>query len=137
MADFTWYGSDMPVLAGGFLGGMTDKDIAQIIGGLKENIEPADKDLDEKGYDTDEIEHRKEGKKHNKKNKIVVLDNLSSSDSSSSEEPQNDEEDDLITEKLIDPVQELEKRMKRITGGGDVLQTLVTLIPTIFPKSYM
>ena len=135
MSDLAYYGDEMPVLAGGFLGGMTDKDIAKIIGGLGENIEPVDKDLDEKGYDTDEIEHRKEEKKHKHKNKVLILDNLSSSDSSSNEELEDD--DELIIDKPSDPVKELEKRMQRITGGGNVLQTLIALIPTIFPKSYM
>lgn len=130
------YGDGLPILAGGFLSELKDGDLEKIIGGLGENIEPSDKDLDEKGYDTDEIEKRKEEKKYKKRNKIIILDNLSSDSSDNDDDLAQTSDDDIGLIKIIDPVKELEKRMAKVSGGGNVLQILVNLIPEIFPKSY-
>ena len=130
------YAEGLPILAGGFLSDLKDGDLEKIIGGLGENIEPTDKDLDEKGYDTDEIEKRKEEKIHKKRNKIIVIDNLDSDSSDDSDELASTKDDDIGLIKIIDPVKELEKRMAKVSGGGNVLQILVNLIPEIFPKSY-
>lgn len=143
------YTDGMPILASKFLGGLTETDIVSIIGGLKDNIEPADQDLledNDHGYDTDEIEKKTIKKVHknkNKKGKIVVLGGLSGSsspDSSSSEE----EVELIVDQGLLSPtpvvnnhqfVAPAEQSPK--VGGGNVLQILVSLIPTVFPKSYM
>ena len=125
------YTDGMPILASKFLGGLTETDIVNIIGGLKDNIEPTDQDLLEDndhdhGYDTDEIEKKTIKKVHkNKKKRIVILDNLS--DSSSPESSSTEEEIEFVA-----PVEQSQK-----VGGGNVLQILVSLIPTVFPKSYM
>ncbi len=111
------YNDNLPPIAGGFLKPLTFDDIKAIIGGLGEDIEEADKDLDE-GYDTDKLEtsHKKEKEKEKEKEeKSLIIDNNNDSDS---------ETEELIVEKP-----------KR--GGGNVLQILVSLIPTVFPKSYM
>lgn len=130
------YAEGLPILAGGFLTDLKDGDLEKIIGGLGENIEPTDKDLDEKGYDTDEIEKRKEEKTHKKRNKIIIIDNLDLDSSDDSDELTSTKDDDIGLIKIIDPVKELEKRMAKVSGGGNVLQILVNLIPEIFPKSY-
>ena len=133
--DFS-YGDGIPLKAGGFLGGLTEADIVAIIGGLKvENIEPHDRDLDD-GYDTDHIESKtssnktSSSKKHKKEKSLIVEDSSDSSEDSM-------ESDDEIIEKQKDTVGELNKKMQEITGGGNVLQILVSLIPTVFPKSYL
>lgn len=129
MSEHPEYTDGMPILASKFLGGLTETDIISIIGGLKDNIEPADKDLledNDHGYDTDEIEKKSIEKTHKKKkNKIIKLDNLSES---SSLESSSEEEAELITNQLAAPNK---------VGGGNVLQILASLIPTVFPKSYM
>lgn len=43
----------------------------------------------------------------------------------------------LITEEETSPVKKLTTSTKKINGGGNVLQILASLIPTVFPKSYM
>ena len=133
------YTDGMPILASKFLGGLTETDIVSIIGGLKDNIEPADQDLLEDkdhdhGYDTDEIEKKTIKKVHkNKKKKIVILDNLS--DSSNLDSSSSEEEVELIVDQILLSTTPAEQSPK--VGGGNVLQILVSLIPTVFPKSYM
>jgi hypothetical protein len=143
------YTDGMPILASKFLGGLTETDIVSIIGGLKDNIEPADQDLLEDkdhdhGYDTDEIEKKTIKKVHkNKKKKIVILDNLS--DSSSPDSSSSEEEVELIVDQgLLRPTPVVNNHQFVIpaeqsskVGGGNVLQILVSLIPSVFPKSYM
>ena len=152
------YTDGMPILASKFLGGLTETDIVSIIGGLKDNIEPADQDLLEDkdhdhGYDTDEIEKKTIKKVHkNKKKKIVILDNLS--DSSNLDSSSSEEEVELIVDQgppvvnnhqgLLRPTPVVNNRQfvepaeqSPKVGGGNVLQILVSLIPTVFPKSYM
>ena len=160
--DHPEYTDGMPILASKFLGGLTETDIVSIIGGLKDNIEPADQDLLEDkdhdhGYDTDEIEKKTIKKVHkNKKKKIVILDNLS--DSSSPDSSSSEEEVELIVDQvLLSPTPVVNNHQGLLSptpvvnnhqfvapaeqspkvGGGNVLQILVSLIPTVFPKSYM
>lgn len=120
MNNYPEYGDNMPLLAGDLLGKITEDDIKNIIGGLKDNIEPVDEDLleeiktpeneNENENDTDEIELK------TYKNKINILDNLSDSDGI---------------------IEDLNQTSEPKIGGGNVLQILVSLIPTVFPKSYM
>lgn len=122
------YGDGIPLIAGGFLKGITEADIVAIIGGLGDNIEEADRDLE--GYDTDKIESKNPARKIKS---LIKADTDSSSESSESES----DNDDMPLEKPKDSAKELDKKMEKITGGGNVLHILVSLIPTVFPKSYI
>ena len=116
------YGDGIPLIAGGFLKGITEADIIAIIGGLGDNIEEVDRDLD--GYDTDKIAEHKKPIKTEKKHSVLDGD---------TSESESESDDGYSSENLKGPVKELDKK----AGGGNVLQILVSLIPNVFPKSYM
>ena len=131
----------LPSTAGGFISEITGGMLAEIIMNLHtdDEADAVGTEILESNYDTDKIEsighthiHQHKSPMHSpvqhSKNKDVVDEELIES-----EDELIESEDELIEET---PASDKQKD-KMIKGGGNVLEILVSLIPTVFPKAYM
>lgn len=153
-----YYTYDLPETAAGFLGGISGGDIEEIIGGLDDyDIEGNDNDLlNNDRTNTPDLEN----KRHTNKNST----NESNLDTESNLVPETEQQESIIVEYAEDkqPTSDIivdENLMAdrdsdheessdsdndfivvakdNVKGGGNVLQILISLIPSVFPKSYM